>query len=67
MRSLIWVRCIGMVGGVAQDYNEAVKWYRKSAEQGTAAAQSNLGRMYDEGLGVVQDYTEAVKWVSEIC
>ncbi len=48
--------------GVAQDYNEAVKWYRLSAEQGNAAGQNNLGWMYANGLGVAQDYTEAVKW-----
>ena len=29
--------------GVTQDNAEAVKWYRKAAEQGYAAAQFNLG------------------------
>ena len=48
--------------GVTQDYNEAVKWYRKSAEQGYAVGQYNLGAMYDNGYGVTQDYNEAVKW-----
>jgi TPR repeat protein len=48
--------------GVAQDYKEAVKLYRKSAEQGHADAQFNLGAMYDEGQSVFQDYREAVKW-----
>ena len=47
---------------VTQDYAEAVKWFRKAAEQGVAAAQFNLGIMYDNGLGVTQDYAEAVKW-----
>ena len=32
--------------GVTQDYTEAVKWYTKAAEQGHAAAQTNLGLMY---------------------
>ena len=32
--------------GVPQDYKEAVKWYRLSAEQGDAQAQYNLGVMY---------------------
>jgi len=41
---------------------EAVKWYRKAAEQGNAKAQVNLGVMYYEGKGVTQDYQEAVKW-----
>jgi hypothetical protein len=48
--------------GVAQDYKEAVKWYRLSAEQGDALAQFNLGLMYYEGQGVPQDNKEAVKW-----
>ena len=48
--------------GVAQDYAEAVKWWRKAAEQGYADAQYNLGLSYYTGLGVAQDYAEAVKW-----
>jgi uncharacterized protein len=48
--------------GVAQDYAEAVKWYRKAAEQGFAVAQSKLGLMYYNGQGVEQDYAKAVKW-----
>ncbi len=35
--------------GVPQDYAEAVRWYRKVAEQGNASAQFNLGVMYDSG------------------
>ena len=35
---------------------------RFAAEQGDAKAQSNLGLMYDQGLGVSQDYAEAVRW-----
>ena len=48
--------------GVAKDAAEAVKWYRKAAEQGNAAAQSNLGLCYYEGEGVAKDAAEAVKW-----
>ncbi len=48
--------------GVAQDYAEAAKWYRKSAEQGNAVAQRKLGSMYEVGVGVRQDFGEAVKW-----
>ena len=46
----------------AKNYSEAIKWYRKSAEQGYAQAQRNLGNMYYNGYGVKQDYSEAVKW-----
>lgn len=48
-----------------QDFSEAVKWYRKSAEQGDANAQYRLGRCYSEGKGVPQDFTEAVKWLAK--
>ena len=47
--------------GVQQDYAEAVKWYRRAAEQGYAKAQFNLGNMYLDGKDVQQDYAEAVK------
>ena len=48
--------------GVLQDNLEAVKWYRKAAEQGNANAQNNLGYMYQYGKGVPQSKLEAVKW-----
>ncbi len=44
------------------DYATAIRRWRPLAEQGDAKAQSNLGLMYDRGLGVTQDYAEAVKW-----
>jgi hypothetical protein len=48
--------------GVAQDYSEALGWYRKAAEQGNAIAQYNLGVMYANGQGVTQDHPEAIRW-----
>lgn len=45
-----------------KNYTEAVKWYRKAAEQGLADAQFSLGDCYLEGEGVTQNMTEAVKW-----
>ena len=42
--------------GVPQDYAEAVKWWRKAAEQGNADAQLRLGHCYRNGHGVPQDY-----------
>ena len=38
--------------GVAQDHAEAMKWYRRAADQGSAHAQDGLGLMYRDGLGV---------------
>ena len=45
-----------------EQFIEAVKWYRKAAEQGYAAAQYSLGFCYDFGKGVTRDEQEAVKW-----
>lgn len=36
-------------------YEEARKWYERAAAQGHALATSNLGYLYDLGLGVEQD------------
>jgi len=48
-----------------KNYTEAEKWYRKSAEQGYAPAQYELGAMYyyDAEKGIKQDFSEALKWI----
>ena len=48
--------------GVTQDYKEAVKWYRKAAEQGNASAQNNLGVSYYYGRDLLLDYVMAYMW-----
>jgi len=48
--------------GVAKDEVEAVKWFRKAAEQNLVEAQVNLGCCCGTGAGVVKDEVEAVKW-----
>ena len=48
--------------GVPKDEKEAVKWYRKAAEQGYAKAQHQLGVMYDKGEGVPEDDVAAYAW-----
>ena len=48
--------------GVAQNYREAMRWFRLAAVQGNPSAQSNLGVMYYKGQGIAQDYAEAMKW-----
>lgn len=45
-----------------QEYAEAVKWYRKAAEQGHTTAQYMLGCCYYSGKGVAKDAAEEVKW-----
>jgi TPR repeat protein len=47
---------------VPQNYAEAIKWYRKAANQRFAAVQHSLGLMFDKGEGVQRDYTKAVIW-----
>ena len=48
-------------GGVEEDYDAAVRWYRRAAGQEYARAQRRLGVMYANGYGVEQDEEEAVR------
>ena len=58
--------------GVAKDQVEAVRWFRKAAEQNNAVAQYNLGLCYEHGVAKDEreelfpvaggDPVEAVKW-----
>ena len=48
--------------GIAKDEAKAVEWYEKSAAQGYAPAEANLGGMYSEGLGIARDEAKAVGW-----
>ncbi len=48
--------------GVPRDDAEAVKWYRRAAEQGYDPAQNSLGVMYTKGRGVVRDDRAALEW-----
>ncbi|MEI7994355.1 MAG: tetratricopeptide repeat protein, partial [Methylococcaceae bacterium] len=45
-----------------QEYKEAAKCYRLSAEQGNANSAFDLGRLYRDGKGVMQDPKEAIRW-----
>ena len=51
-----------MEGGVPQDYNQAVTWVRRAADQGHVRAQFNLGASYDTGAGVEKNASEALRW-----
>lgn len=50
---------------MAGDMVEAVKWYRKAAEQGDEVGQFALGCCYMLGYGVEQDDEEAARWFGE--
>ena len=46
--------------GVEKNPAEAVRWYRKAAQQGLAMAQKNLAELL--AGGVARNYVEAYKW-----
>lgn len=48
--------------GVEQDKAEAVRWWRKAAEQGDTMVQLRLGGAYERGEGAPRDYAEAARW-----
>ena len=52
----------GVAAHEAKNYPEAMRWFRKAAEQGNAEAQVYLGFMYQNGRGVKRDDREAVRW-----
>ncbi|KAG0052883.1 hypothetical protein BGZ89_003060 [Linnemannia elongata] len=48
---------------VHQDYQAAMNWYVKAAEQGHTRAQYNLGLLCRQGLvGIPQDHSKAFEW-----
>ena len=58
----LWGYNPGDVEPIPEDKTEAMKWFRKAAEQGHIDAHTFLGDMYFQGDGVPQDYAEAVEW-----
>lgn len=50
--------------GVKKDYDEMVKWYRKSADAGYAPSQYRVAVGYAYGIaGLPKDESEALKWL----
>ena len=47
--------------GVKKDFKEAVKWYRKAADNGNGLAEFCLGICYKNGWGVNKDLQQAEK------
>ena len=45
-----------------QNFQQAVVWYRRSAQQGYSPAQANLGLMHMHGSGVPPNWNEAIEW-----
>jgi len=48
--------------GVQRDHKEAAYYFRRSAEQGHAAAQYNMGLLRLSGGGIRKDHREAARW-----
>lgn len=53
---------LGWIFDQSEQNEDAVKWYRASAEQGHAGGQFGLGEMYAKGEGVEQDDAKAVEY-----
>jgi TPR repeat protein len=47
---------------VSKDNKEAIRWYKKSAENRCEEAQDELGDIYYNGELVEKDYKEAIRW-----
>ncbi|MFP5344857.1 MAG: tetratricopeptide repeat protein [Gammaproteobacteria bacterium] len=50
---------------VVENYNEAMKWYRKAAEMGSVEALYNIGAMHEGGAGVPRNKDEALRWYEQ--
>ncbi len=48
--------------GVEQDYEIALEWYKKAADNGNTDAMYSIGCMFADGHGVEQDYAKAMEW-----
>ena len=48
------------IGGLPVDYAAAMLWARRAADQGCAAAEYTIGKIFAEGLGVNHDMDAAV-------
>lgn len=50
---------------VEQDYDQAIKFFKKAADEGHVDALYKLGEMYAKGHGVPQDCQKAFEWVQK--
>lgn len=56
---------LGLMYEQRDSFTNAVRWYRKSAEQGNADAQFKLGWLHTTGQGVARDYASAARWFQQ--
>jgi TPR repeat protein len=45
-----------------EDFTQAMKWYKKAADQGYAPAMHNIGYLYETAKGVTKDLKTAYQW-----
>ena len=50
---------------VDQDYENALLWFLKAADQSFAEAQNNLGDLFYYGIGVEKNYDKAAEWYAK--
>ncbi len=51
--------------GLPQNFDLALKWYHKAADQGNAEAENEIGILYRYGNGVEKSKEEALNWYRE--
>ena len=61
---------VGISSGIAQvqtpgTYGDAMRWYQRAAEAGSAQAQFYLGLMHETGTNRSIDLAEATRWYSQ--
>lgn len=47
---------------VKEDYELAIKWYKKAISDGNADAMAEMGMMYHYGYGVTKSPKDQIKW-----
>lgn len=48
--------------GTEQDYSEALKWLKSSAQGGNHLSEYTVAKMYRDGRGTEQDFEKAAEW-----
>jgi TPR repeat protein len=52
--------------GAHQDYQAAMDWYMKAAEQRHSVGQSRVGALYETGFSVAGDYSTVMNWYLKV-
>ncbi len=53
---------LGLIKGIAEDFDMAFKYFMSAANEGHNDAQFNIGKMYANGMGVEQDWDTAFNY-----